>query len=195
MKSRSNPEKSVVSMVSKKDGNLFYAVENDEGVTNCENAAISLFFIQLVHSIENTMVVTKRRASNPTLSAINSFQDIQRHPRVERNPVKIHGFRLLASEQMPTKPALLAGTFVGIVLSACGYISRRGHAMKLSDTQIKRIKPTTKPRKVSDGGGLFLWITPSGGRLWRWAYSYQGLAKLMTFGKYPDVTLECILSG
>ena len=61
--------------------------------------------------------------------------------------------------------------------------------MKLSDTQIKRIKPTTKPRKVSDGGGLFLWITPSGGRLWRWAYRYQGLAKLMTFGKYPDVTL------
>ena len=61
--------------------------------------------------------------------------------------------------------------------------------MKLSDTQIKRIKPTTKPYKVSDGGGLFLWITPSGGRLWRWAYRYQGLAKLMTFGKYPDVTL------
>ncbi len=61
--------------------------------------------------------------------------------------------------------------------------------MKLSDTQIKRIKPTTKPRKVSDGGGLFLWITPSGGRIWRWAYRHEGLAKLMTFGKYPDVTL------
>jgi integrase len=61
--------------------------------------------------------------------------------------------------------------------------------MKLTDTQIKRIKPNTKPYKVSDGGGLFLWITPSGGKMWRWAYRHEGREKLMTFGKYPDVTL------
>ena len=61
--------------------------------------------------------------------------------------------------------------------------------MKLTDTQIKRIKPNSSPYKVSDGGGLFLWITPSGGKIWRWAYRYEGKAKLMTFGKYPDVPL------
>ena len=61
--------------------------------------------------------------------------------------------------------------------------------MKLTDTQIKRVKPNTKPYKVSDGGGLFLWVTPSGGKVWRWAYRHEGRGKLMTFGKYPDVPL------
>jgi integrase len=42
---------------------------------------------------------------------------------------------------------------------------------------------------MSDGGGLFLWVTPAGGKLWRWKYRYEGLEKLMAFGKYPDVTL------
>ena len=61
--------------------------------------------------------------------------------------------------------------------------------MKLTDVQIKRIKPNAKPYKVSDGGGLFLWVTPSGGRIWRWTYRHEGRAKLMTLGKYPDVPL------
>ncbi|HWZ13306.1 MAG TPA: Arm DNA-binding domain-containing protein, partial [Acidobacteriaceae bacterium] len=62
--------------------------------------------------------------------------------------------------------------------------------MALTDIQIKRTKPRTKPYKISDGGGLFLWVTPSGGRLWRWAFRFEGKAKLMTFGKYPDVSLS-----
>ncbi len=62
--------------------------------------------------------------------------------------------------------------------------------MKLTDVQIKRIKPKTKPYKVSDGGGLFLWVTPSGGKIWRWTYRYEGRAKLMSFGSYPDVPLS-----
>ncbi|MGB6933341.1 MAG: Arm DNA-binding domain-containing protein, partial [Acidobacteriaceae bacterium] len=61
--------------------------------------------------------------------------------------------------------------------------------MKLTDIHIKRIKRSAKPRKVSDGGGLFLWVTPSGGKIWRWTYRHEGKAKLMTFGKYPDVSL------
>lgn len=59
----------------------------------------------------------------------------------------------------------------------------------LTDTAIKRLKPSDKPYRVTDGRGLYLWITPAGGRLWRWKYRYQGLNKLMTFGGYPDVSL------
>jgi integrase len=61
--------------------------------------------------------------------------------------------------------------------------------MKLTDIQIKRVKSSEKSHKVSDGGGLFLWVTPSGGKIWRWTYRYEGKAKLMTLGKYPDVSL------
>jgi integrase len=62
--------------------------------------------------------------------------------------------------------------------------------MRLTDIQIKRTKPGTKPRKISDGGGLFLWVTPAGGKIWRWAFRYEGRSKLMALGKYPDVPLS-----
>jgi hypothetical protein len=61
--------------------------------------------------------------------------------------------------------------------------------MALTDTQIKKIKTKDKPFKVSDGGGLYLWATPSGGKLWRWSYRHEGKQKVMTFGRYPDVPL------
>ena len=61
--------------------------------------------------------------------------------------------------------------------------------MKLTDVKIKRLKPGSKPYKASDGGGLFLWVTPSGGRIWRWSYRHEGRSKLMAFGKYPEVSL------
>lgn len=61
--------------------------------------------------------------------------------------------------------------------------------MALTDTEIKRAKPANEPYRMADGGNLFLWVTPSGGKLWRWAYRFEGKQKLMTFGKYPDVSL------
>jgi len=59
----------------------------------------------------------------------------------------------------------------------------------LTDVVIKKAKAATKSYKLSDGRGLFLWMTPSGGKLWRWTYRHEGKQKLMTFGRYPDVPL------
>jgi integrase len=61
--------------------------------------------------------------------------------------------------------------------------------MALTDTAIRRSKPSSKPYKLSDGGGLHILVTPAGGKLWRWKYRYDGAEKLMTLGRYPDVTL------
>jgi integrase len=61
--------------------------------------------------------------------------------------------------------------------------------MGLTDVAIKKAKPKDKSYKLSDGGGMYLWITPSGGRSWRWAYRYGGKQKLMTHGPYPEVSL------
>ncbi len=41
---------------------------------------------------------------------------------------------------------------------------------------------------MSDGGGLYLFVTPPGGKLWRWKYRFEGREKLMSFGGYPDVS-------
>ena len=62
----------------------------------------------------------------------------------------------------------------------------------LSDTKIRAIKPAAKPQKFFDGGGLFLLVTPSGGKLWRLKYRFGGTEKLLSLGKYPQTSLADI---
>ncbi|HHZ0916721.1 TPA: tyrosine-type recombinase/integrase [Salmonella enterica] len=61
--------------------------------------------------------------------------------------------------------------------------------MKLTARQISTAKPTEKPYKLSDGGGLYLLVNPNGSRYWRMKYCYAGKEKLLSIGVYPDVTL------
>lgn len=61
--------------------------------------------------------------------------------------------------------------------------------MSLSDTAIRKVKPTDKAFKLADEKGLFLLVTPAGGKLWRMKYRFAGKEKLLSFGKYPDVPL------
>lgn len=59
----------------------------------------------------------------------------------------------------------------------------------LTDAQIKKTKPADKAFKLSDSGGLHLFVSPSGGRLWRYRYEFGGKEKLLSLGQYPDMTL------
>lgn len=59
----------------------------------------------------------------------------------------------------------------------------------MSDTQIRKAKPQSKAYKLSDFDGLFLLINPSGSKLWRMKYRVHGKEKLLSIGKYPDVSL------
>jgi integrase len=61
--------------------------------------------------------------------------------------------------------------------------------MPLTDVKIKSAKPAAKAYRISDGHSMYLWVTPSGGKLWRWAYTYAGKEKLMSFGAYPEISL------
>lgn len=61
--------------------------------------------------------------------------------------------------------------------------------MALTDIRVRKAIPRHKAYKMSDGGGLFLWVTPPGGKLWRFTYRFEGKQKLMAFGNYPDVSL------
>jgi len=64
-----------------------------------------------------------------------------------------------------------------------------GGKMALTDTQIRKAKVIDKAYRMGDVGGLYLLITPAGGKLWRWKYRHDKEEKLMSFGKYPDVSL------
>jgi integrase len=61
--------------------------------------------------------------------------------------------------------------------------------MALTDTEIRKTKARDVAYRLSDGRSLYLWVTPAGGKLWRWSYKHEGKEKLMSFGKYPEVTL------
>jgi integrase len=59
----------------------------------------------------------------------------------------------------------------------------------LTDTKVRTIKPAEKPKKIFDGGGLFLLVTPTGGKLWRLKYRFGGIEKLLALGAYPQTSL------
>jgi integrase len=61
--------------------------------------------------------------------------------------------------------------------------------MKLTDTKVKNARAGDREIKLADGQGLYLLITPRGGKLWRWKYRFNGKEKKMSFGVYPDVSL------
>ncbi len=61
--------------------------------------------------------------------------------------------------------------------------------MPLTDTAIKKLKPSDKPSKVSDERGMYLLVNPTGSKLWRWKYRFDGKEKVMPLGQYPDVSL------
>jgi hypothetical protein len=60
---------------------------------------------------------------------------------------------------------------------------------KLQDMKIQKAKPMEKPYKLSDGGGLHLYITPAGGKYWRWQFRFNGKQRMMSLGDYSHVSL------
>ena len=61
--------------------------------------------------------------------------------------------------------------------------------MPLTNITILKAKPTDKPVRLFDGGGLYLEISPAGGKLWRLKYRFNGKEKRLALGIYPDVSL------
>lgn len=70
--------------------------------------------------------------------------------------------------------------------------------MPLSDIKVKTLKPGIKPDgsvtakayKVTDERGLYIEVTPKGGKRWRFKYRFEGKEKLLSLGIYPDVSLK-----
>jgi integrase len=63
------------------------------------------------------------------------------------------------------------------------------YPMSLSDAKARNAKARPKPYKIADGEGLFLLVTPAGGKYWRLKYFVGGKEKLLAVGVYPEVTL------
>lgn len=62
--------------------------------------------------------------------------------------------------------------------------------MPLTDTAIRNAKPRNKQTKLYDGKGLFLLVTPKGGKWWRLKYRFDDKEKQISLGVYPDTGLK-----
>ena len=61
--------------------------------------------------------------------------------------------------------------------------------MSLTATQVKNVKNTGSVQKISDGGGLYLYVSNKGSKLWRMNYRMYGKQKTASFGPYPEISL------
>jgi integrase len=62
--------------------------------------------------------------------------------------------------------------------------------MLLNDSAIRNAKPGPKPRKMADGGGLYLEVSPAGGKWWRLKYRFADKEKRLSLGVYPETSLR-----
>ncbi|HCA9524853.1 TPA: tyrosine-type recombinase/integrase [Klebsiella variicola subsp. variicola] len=62
--------------------------------------------------------------------------------------------------------------------------------MSLNDSKIRKLKPFSKPFKVSDAHGLYLLIKPGGSRHWYLKYRINGKESRIALGAYPAVSLS-----
>ena len=62
--------------------------------------------------------------------------------------------------------------------------------MSMNDLQIRNLKPSERAFKKFDGGGLHIFVTPKGSKLWRMSYRFANKHKLLSIGSYPIVSLE-----
>ncbi|GAB2940635.1 tyrosine-type recombinase/integrase [Aquaspirillum soli] len=61
----------------------------------------------------------------------------------------------------------------------------------LTDARCKAFRPSAdKDQKVFDGGGLFLFISKTGSKIWRMAYRFNNKPKTISFGSYPEISLS-----
>lgn len=62
--------------------------------------------------------------------------------------------------------------------------------MPLTDTAVRNAKPGEKPVRLFDERGLYLEISPAGGKWWRLKYRFAGKEKRLSLGVYPAVSLK-----
>lgn len=62
--------------------------------------------------------------------------------------------------------------------------------MPLTELQIKNAKPAEKAYRMADGGGLYVEVSPAGGKLWRLKFRIDGKEKRLSIGTYPTVSIK-----
>jgi hypothetical protein len=93
------------------------------------------------------------------------------------------------AEKIHRRP-ILSGVFLGVQNPLPGVVPPTPRTSSLTNTAVCGAKPASKPQKLFDGNGLFLFVAPSGAKSWRVKYRIQDREKLLTLGTYPQRSLK-----
>ena len=80
-----------------------------------------------------------------------------------------------------------AGAFLGSFVA--GLVGKAPN-VALADVTVRSAKAREKDYKLADSGGLYLLVTPAGGKLWRLKYRIHGVEKKLALGRYPEMSLS-----
>ena len=145
------------------------------GLKSFRTAAITLAGVELAHRIRKRQYVLGRGRPRRSLS-LKHLWDLalsrsgnRRCTRTQRR----HEHRRWSLKQIPVKPVW-------------NHVVRR----PLTKTRLARVKPRRAPRRLSDTGGLYLLVVPTGDRYWRFKYRFEGKCRQFSLGTFPLVTLE-----
>jgi len=69
-------------------------------------------------------------------------------------------------------------------------ICLRRAIMALTVVEIQNAKPKEKPYKLQDDKGMYLLVTASGSKLWRFDYRFAGKRKTLAIGSFPEISLS-----
>lgn len=134
------------------------------GLKSFRTAAITLAGIELAHRIRKRQFSLPSRAGDRT-DSLKGLWDLALS-RSKASP----GLKPVRLAQTANAPELKQGT-------------RR----LLSHGGVLDLRPRRNSRKVTAGRGLYLLIAPTGGRYWRYNYTFEGKRKTLALGVYPDV--------
>lgn len=90
---------------------------------------------------------------------------------------------------MPTPAAPFTTFSILCELADENQLSSDSFTRALSAAKVQAAKPSAKPIKLADGGGLMLLVPPSGGKVWRYRFRLLGKEQTLTIGAFPDVSL------
>lgn len=94
--------------------------------------------------------------------------------------------RLGTCQEHPNIPR----TFAGLSWVSAKTTLGKGPHVSLTDNQLRALKPKDKSYKVADERGLYVEVTPKGGKLWRFRYRIGKIEKKLSIGTYPDINLK-----
>src|SRR3546814_4469054 len=80
--------------------------------------------------------------------------------------------------------------FAGLLRAFAKTTLGKGPHMPLTETRLRALKTKDKPYKVADQRGLYIEVTPAGGKLWRFRYRIGKIEKKLAIGSYPEVSLK-----